>query len=128
MPEAAANQSVLIVDDDPRIREVLVSFLQRMGLQCRTASNGLEALQAVAAAPPDLILLDIMMPELDGIETCRRLKANPAWAEIPVIALTGQDNPSSVAEMQHSGSLMYIAKPFTIENLLTTVRLTLGLL
>ena len=127
MQEGAANRTVLIVDDDPRIREVLVSFLRTLGLQCRTATDGAEALQAVAAAPPDLILLDIMMPGLDGIETCRRLKANPAWAAIPVIALTGQDNPASAAQMQQAGTLMYLAKPFTIENLLTTVRLTLGL-
>jgi CheY-like chemotaxis protein len=116
------------VDDDVRVRETLVAILRAAGLGCRTAANGAEALDAVAVAPPDLILLDIHMPVLDGLETCRRLKATPASAAIPVIALTGQHDAAAVLQTLDAGSFMYLSKPVTIENLLAAVRLTLGLL
>ena len=128
MQADAPPPTILVVDDDPLVRETLVAVLGAAGLGCRTAANGAEALQAVAVAPPDLILLDIRMPGLDGVETCRRLKATPASAAIPVIALTGADDADSVLRMQEAGSLMYLAKPFSIESLLAAVRLTLGLL
>jgi len=92
MPGTAASRTVLIVDDEALIRRILEDLLTAHGFTCRTASSGDEALRACADAPPDLILLDILMPGLDGIETCRRLKATPAGAAIPVIALTARDD------------------------------------
>ncbi len=125
MPRAAPQRTVLIVDDDPATRELLVDLLGAEGIGCRTVSNGVEALQACEVAPPDLILLDIRMPGMDGVEVCRRLKANPAWAEIPVIALTAADEPETVVHMMEAGSLLYVTKPFAADRLLATVRLAL---
>jgi CheY-like chemotaxis protein len=73
----------LVVEDEALIRRIAVDVLEGEGFACRTASSGEAALQACAEAAPDLILLDIVMPEMDGIEVCRRLKANPAWAANP---------------------------------------------
>ncbi len=124
MPRPRPN-TVLIVDDEALICGSMEDILEAHGFTCRTARNGAEALQACEASPPDLILLDIMMPDMDGIETCRRLKANPAWAAIPVIALTALDNPITVLQMQEAGSLMYLTKPITPDRLLAAVRLVL---
>ena len=125
MQTTAATSTVLVVDDDQHLLDLMVDILQAQGLTCRTARNGAQALQACAAAIPDLILLDIRMPVLDGLETCRRLKANPAWASIPVIVLTGVDEPAPVVQMLDAGSLMSLAKPFTPERLVAAVRLAL---
>ena len=125
MQNTAATSTVLVVDDDQRLLDLMVDILQAEGLTCRTARDGAEALQACAAARPDLIVLDIRMPVLDGLETCRRLKANPAWASIPVIVLTGVDEPAPVVQMLDAGSLMSLAKPFTPERLVAAVRLAL---
>ena len=125
MPDTAASRTVLIVDDEALIRRILEDILTSHGFACRTARNGREALEACEASPPDLILLDIMMPEMDGIETCRRLKTTPAWAAIPVIALTALDNPGTVLRMQEAGSLMYLTKPIPPDRLLAAVQLAL---
>ncbi len=126
MHDAAPGPTVLVVDDERLIRTMLVDILEAQGFTCRTASNGEEALTACAEALPDLILTDIMMPVLDGIETCRRLKANPAWAAIPVIALTTWSDPGSVLRMLDAGSLMYLTKPIAPERLVAAIRLALG--
>jgi DNA-binding response OmpR family regulator len=125
MPDTPAGRTILIVDDEVLIRRVVEDFLTTHGFTCRTARNGAEALQACEASPPNLILLDIMMPEMDGIETCRRLKATPAWAAIPVIALTALDDPATVLRMQEAGSLMYLIKPIAADRLLAAVQLAL---
>ena len=122
---AAATRTVLVVDDDPYVRALMVDILEPEGFLCRTARNGVEALRACEVALPDLILLDIRMPEMDGLETCRRLKANPAWASVPVIVLTGLDEPQPVVHMLDAGSLISLAKPFPPERLLAAVRLAL---
>lgn len=124
---AAPRPSVLIVHDEALIRQIVVDILGPEGFACRAASSGAEALRACAGAPPDLILLDITMPEMDGIEVCRRLKANPAWAAIPVIALTAVDQPTTVLRMQEAGSFLYLYKPITPERLVATVRLALSM-
>ena len=126
MHDAAPGPTVLVVDDERLIRTMLVDILEAQGFTCRTASNGEEALTACAEAQPDLILTDIMMPVMDGIEACRRLKANPAWAAIPVIALTTRSDPGSVLRMLDAGSLMYLTKPIAPERLVAAIRLALG--
>lgn len=117
--------SVLVVDDDRLVRTMVVDILQSHGLACRTASSGTEALEACESAAPDVILLDVLMPVMDGIETCRRLKATPASASIPVIALTTRDDPQTVVRMLAAGSLFYLTKPVSPERLLAAIRLTL---
>ncbi len=126
MADTAPGPTVLVVDDERLIRTMLVDILEAQGFTCRTATNGEEALAACAEAQPDLILTDIMMPVMDGIEACRRLKANPAWAAIPVIALTTWSDPASVLKMLDAGSLIYLTKPIAPERLVAAVRLALS--
>lgn len=85
---ASSPATLLIVDDEPQVRKLLETLLQHEGYQTLTASSGEEALQLVAQQPPDLILLDIMMPGMDGYEVASQLKGNAATANIPIIMLT----------------------------------------
>lgn len=82
---------ILLVDDIPDNLRVLSTILEGRGYRCRKAISGIMALQAVAACPPDLILLDITMPAMDGFEVCQRLKDDPSTQAIPVIFLTARD-------------------------------------
>ena len=125
MSSPAPNRTVLVVEDDPVMQGSLVALLEANGLSCLTASNGEEALMSCALAPPGLILLDIRMPGMDGIETCQHLKAHPVWAEIPVIVLTGSGEPETELRVREAGSIFYVTKPFSPERLLTAVRLAL---
>jgi two-component system, sensor histidine kinase and response regulator len=126
MSSASPDRTVLIVDDDADLRDSLAALLQAEGLSCVTAGDGEEALVACALSPPDLILLDIRMPGMDGLETCQHLKADPAWAEIPVIALTAVEEPDMEIRMREAGSVLYVTKPFSPAMLLSAVRLALG--
>jgi CheY-like chemotaxis protein len=126
MSSAAPNRTVLIVDDDPDLRESLAALLQAAGLPCVTAADGEEALVACAIAPPGLILMDIRMPGMGGIETCQALKGHPAWADIPVIALTAAEEPETEHRMREAGSILYVTKPFSPQRLLSAVRFALG--
>jgi CheY-like chemotaxis protein len=103
---------VLLVEDEPDILLIARAALKRSGLDVVTATNGADALSAVADERPDLILLDWMMPELDGFETCARLKADPDTQEIPVVFLTAKTDESARATCMALGALGCIAKPF----------------
>lgn len=104
--------SVILAEDDPDIQLVARLALKRAGFAVRVVSNGLEALEAVRTDPPDVVLLDWMMPELDGPETCRQLKANPATAHLPVIFLTAKSQESEIQRGLGLGAAGYITKPF----------------
>src|SRR3970040_1515538 len=84
------SSRVLIVEDEPDIRELVVHHLKREGYQVSAAASGEEALRQVQAAPPDLVLLDLMMPAMDGLEVCRRLRHDPATASLPIVMLTAK--------------------------------------
>jgi DNA-binding response OmpR family regulator len=86
----APPSELLVVEDEPDNRSLIVHHLTRDGFRCRTAATGAEALASVRAALPDLIVLDLMLPGLDGLEVCRRLRADPASAALPVIMLTAK--------------------------------------
>jgi len=113
---------VLVVDDAPEIRELLQIHLQEAGYQVLTASNGQEALAAVAAEAPDLILLDVMMPVLDGYETCRRLKANEDTALIPIVILTAHQDFAHRLRGIELGADGFLSKPFNQLELMTRIR------
>jgi len=104
---------VLLAEDEEDIRKVAQISLQfRGGWQVSLASDGEECLAKAAAERPDLILLDCMMPKLDGYETCRRLKASPALREIPVIFLTAKSQESEMRKGLELGAAGYLIKPF----------------
>jgi CheY-like chemotaxis protein len=104
---------VLVVDDDPDIRYILRQWLERLGAMVREASDGLDALAQVERSVPDLILSDVAMPRLDGCAMVERLRARPALAHLPVIALTGLDTPETLLRTLSAGFDGHLVKPIT---------------
>ncbi len=119
---AHSRQSrILIVDDTPRNIQLLGTILKNEGYQINIAQNGVQALNVVARMPPDLILLDVMMPELDGFETCKRLKEAPETEDIPVIFLTAKVDTDDIVHGFELGAVDYVTKPFNAAELLSRV-------
>lgn len=127
MPEPAGRPTILVVDDEGLVQMMLADLLREGGFTCITATNGLEALKTCEDTRPNLILLDITMPLMDGIETCRRLKGNPATSSIPILALTTHDDPPMVFAMMEAGALLYLTKPVSSERLLSAINLALSI-
>lgn len=113
---------ILVVDDDPNIVRIVEVNLTQEGHQVRTAADGEACLAAVAEEPPDLLILDVMMPKLDGFETLKRLKADPAAAQIPVIMLTARAQDEDIFEGYGTGAQWYLTKPFEPGELRRVVR------
>jgi diguanylate cyclase (GGDEF)-like protein len=113
---------ILVVDDEEHIRKIVRFQLEKTGYTVETAEDGVQALEAVAAAPPDLILLDLMMPNMDGHEVCRRLKADYQTGHIPVIMVTAKANLENKLQGLEDGANDYIAKPFAMTELLMRVK------
>ena len=103
---------LLLAEDEPDVQLIARLSLKRAGLQVVTVNNGLEVLERVGIEAPDAILLDWMMPDMDGFETCIRLKADPATRNIPVIFLTAKVQESEVAKALALGAVGCIGKPF----------------
>ena len=120
--EAARPASVLVVDDTIENLRLLSSMLEEHGYEVRPVTNGRQALQAVERDPPDLILLDITMPEMDGYEVCRRLRANDRSKEVPVIFLTALTDTADKLRAFDMGGVDYITKPFQFEEVLARVK------
>ena len=118
---------VLIIDDHPTNIDVLYDFLTDKGFEVLVAEDGESALSRLQYAQPDVILLDIMMPGLDGFETCRRLKENPETRGIPVIYMTALDNLDDKMKGFESGAVDYITKPFQNQEVLARLRTHLAL-
>ena len=108
---ASSPATLLIVDDEPQVRKLLETLLQHEGYQTLTASSGEEALQLVALQPPDLILLDIMMPGMDGYEVASQLKGNAATANIPIIMLTALSESEARISGLETGAEEFLSKP-----------------
>jgi len=112
---------ILVVDDTPPNLQMLSSTLRDEGYQVSVATSGRQALELVGRLRPDLILLDVMMPEMDGFETCRRLKASHAANDIPVIFLTARTETADIIQGFELGAVDYVAKPFNAHELLARV-------
>lgn len=110
--------TVLVVDDNPNNLSVLVSLLRESGYRTLVAVDGESAIAQITYAKPDIILLDVMMPGIDGFETCKRLKANPDSAEIPVIFMTALSDTIDKVKGFNLGAVDYITKPFEHEEVL----------
>jgi class 3 adenylate cyclase len=115
------SNRILIVDDTPANIQAISGTLKEKGYQISVATNGLQALEVTKRVRPDLILLDVMMPEMDGFETCRRLKANDDWSQIPVIFLTAKTEVTDIVQGFELGAVDYVAKPFNAHELLARV-------
>lgn len=112
---------IMVVDDDPDTVAILSHHLKREGLVPIEARSGAECLRLLGTSPVDVILLDLMMPEMDGFEVCRMLRANPATAEIPVIMITARDDIDARSEAIRAGISEFLAKPFTRRQLLDRI-------
>ena len=119
---AASSLRILVVDDSATIRRSAESMLTKAGYDVVTAENGFEALSKVAQHNPDLIFVDIMMPRLDGYQTCAIIKNNSQYRSTPVVMLTSKDGLFDQARGRVVGSDLYLTKPFTKEELLAAVQ------
>jgi two-component system phosphate regulon response regulator PhoB len=115
----------LVVEDERDIRGLIVHHLTRAGFRCRTAATGTEALREVRAALPALIVLDVMLPELDGLEVCRRLRADAATTAVPIIMLTARADKVDRVVGLELGADDYVVKPFSPKELVARARAVL---
>ena len=126
-PGVSAPKTILIVDDTPENLRLLLELLKQQGYKVRAVPNGRLALQAAASEPPDLILLDIMMPEMDGYEVCRRLKQDVTLCEIPVLFLSALGETLDKVRAFDVGAVDYVTKPFQFEEVRARVETHLRL-
>jgi DNA-binding response OmpR family regulator len=118
---------ILIVDDEPSIVISLEYLMKREGFEVSVAADGEAALAAVAAGPPDLVILDVMMPKLNGFEVCQRLRAEPAWRGVRVLMLTAKGRESELQKGLSLGADAYVTKPFSTRDLVAEVRRLLAM-
>lgn len=118
---------ILVVDDQPINIKLLQRKLERQGMDVSVAYSGRECLEIVEEVKPELILLDVMMPEIDGIETCRRIKANPQTETIPIIFITAKASKEGKLQGLDAGAVDYITKPIDLDETLARVRTQLRL-
>jgi DNA-binding response OmpR family regulator len=116
---------VLIVEDEPDIRDLLAFHLEREGYQVTRSTTGPDALRQVRARPPDLILLDLMLPELGGLEVCRRLRQDPRTVSVPIVMLTARGEEVDRILGLELGADDYIVKPFSPKEVVARVRAVL---
>ena len=112
---------ILIAEDEPDIRDLIMFTLQFAGHQVVTAKDGLEAVQQAEAVLPDLVLLDVRMPRMNGYEACQRLRSTPATQNIPVVFLSAKGQESEIAAGMNSGAVDYMLKPFAPAELVVQV-------
>ena len=113
---------ILIVDDEPNIVLSLEYLMRREGYEVAIAADGEAALAALAEARPDLVILDIMLPKLNGFEVCRRLRSDPRWRELKVLMLTARGRDTEVAKGLDAGADAYVTKPFSTRDLVAQIR------
>jgi two-component system sensor histidine kinase/response regulator len=118
---------VLVVDDQASNIQVIGGVLGKLGFEVKSAPDGATALAGLASTEPDLILLDVMMPGMDGVEICRRIRANQEWADIPIIFLSAADDKELVVRALEAGGVDFVTKPFNHAELISRVRTHLAL-
>ena len=115
-------KTILVVDDKSSVRLLLQDYLGEQGYRVVPAANGREAIYAARREKPDLILLDLMMPEMDGYTAMREIRNRPEWRRLPIIALTAKAMKDDQEKCLAAGANDYIAKPLDVEKLLSLVR------
>lgn len=120
------TKTILIADDEPNIVISLEYLLQRDGYRVLVARNGQEALDAVNASAPDLVLLDVMLPQVSGFEVCQKIRENPALAAMRIVMLTAKGRDVEMSKGLALGADAYVTKPFSTQDLLAQVRALLG--
>ena len=125
------KKRILVVDDEPDFALIVQGNLEKEGFVVDVAYNGVEGLEKVKANPPDAIVLDVMMPEKDGYEVCKELKADEKYADIPIVLLTAVASHVTSTRYSHADGMNteaddYIAKPASAEDILKSVKSLLG--
>ena len=116
------SASILVVDDEPNIVLSLEFLLKQAGFRVRTVANGEAALAAIAQEPPDLVLLDVMIPGRDGYAVCQEIRSNPAWRNMRIIMLTAKGGDIQREKGLSLGADEYVTKPFSTRELVERVR------
>jgi two-component system sensor histidine kinase/response regulator len=120
--DTTANDCLLVVDDQEANIQLIGSMLGRMGFEILPATNPDQALKRLSVRRPDLILLDLIMPDMDGFQLCQRIQENPEWAHIPIIFLSAADDKNLIVRALECGGVDYITKPFNKLELISRVR------
>lgn len=124
---SAANKKILLVEDSDTTRLTnRIMIAKRTGYAVVPVANGMEALKLATTEKPDLVLMDVMMPGMDGLEVCRRMRKQEATAKIPIVLLTFRVDEVSVSDGFASGCTAYLKKPITMDELVDTLRRHLG--
>ncbi len=116
---------ILVIDDEPEITDIIETFLESAGYQVRSENSSTIGIERAKTFLPDLILLDIMMPLMDGYEICQELKKSGKTKNIPVVFLTGKDARSDEGKSFKVGGVLYVKKPFSCERLLEIIKVVL---
>ncbi len=120
------RKRILLVDDDPDLVETVEFFLTANDYDVIVATNGKDGLEQAEARKMDLVLLDVTMPGMDGLEVCKRLKANAMTTSIPIIMVTAEGKGDDVAHALSAGAKDYVVKPFNLEDLVERIEVVLG--
>lgn len=119
------SAKILVIDDEPEITDIIETFLENVGYEVKSENSSVIGIERAKTFLPDLILLDIMMPFMDGYEVCKELKKSEETSKIPVIFLTGKDARSDEGKSFEVGGDLFIKKPFSCERLLEIVKVVL---
>ena len=119
--DANHPRDVLVVEDDPEINQLVGAYAQLAGFEYRSALNGGDALAEVNRRPPSVMVLDLMLPDLDGMEVCRRVKRSASGANVPVVILTALDRETTRQESLKCGAAEYMTKPFDPDRLMRVI-------
>ncbi|TAK44816.1 MAG: response regulator [Betaproteobacteria bacterium] len=114
-------KKVLIVDDEPNIVTALEYLLAQSGYQVKVAQNGEEGLELVGSFAPDLVLLDVMMPRVNGYEVCRRIRERPEWQHVKIVMLSARGREVEVSKGLSLGADLYVVKPFSNTELVAQI-------
>jgi two-component system response regulator RpaA len=125
-PDGPQRPRILVVDDEPDIRLVLQTRLETAGYDVSTADDGMRALQQIRSQPPDLVVLDLMLPGIDGFGVCAMVKRDQRFSRVPVIMLTARSRATDRQTGQSLGADAYMTKPFRADELVAKVRELLG--
>ncbi len=121
-----ASFDVLVVEDEPDLNFMLGAYVRLAGFSCRSALDGAAALVALRERTPGLVLLDLMLPDIDGFEVCRRLRDDPATRDVPVVMLTARDDLDARRRAGSLGVREYLTKPFDPEALIAVIQRNVG--
>ncbi len=120
------NKRILIVDDEPNIVISLEFLMKREGFEVEITADGEAALQALAERIPDLVVLDVMLPKMNGFDVCRQIRADSRWRGIKILMLTARGRDTEIAKGLGVGADVYVTKPFSTKDLVAQVKQLLG--